>query len=207
MTLCIALCDDDKIALNNELRLIKDVLNEKKIKHSIDIFSSPQKLLQSDTVYDIIFLDIEMAEMDGISLAEKISITNKSCLFFFVTNYEAYFDNASNVRPFRFWTKPNIQIFISNIIYIYVQNKKTHIITTKGEIIVSIPYQTVFEQVKDYTNFFEPFRGYCINFSYIKRYGKDKIYCGYRETEYEIYLSRRKQEDFQKNFAKWIGEK
>ena len=64
----------------------------------------------------------------------------------------------------------NIQIFISNIIYIYVQNKKTHIITTKGEIIVSIPYQTVFEQVKDYTNFFEPFRGYCINFSYIKRY-------------------------------------
>ena len=85
MTLCIALCDDDKIALNNELRLIKDVLNEKKIKHSIDIFSSPQKLLQSDTVYDIIFLDIEMAEMDGISLAEKISITNKSCLFFFVT--------------------------------------------------------------------------------------------------------------------------
>ena len=33
------------------------------------------------------------------------------------------------------------------------------------------------------------------------------IYCGYRETEYEIYLSRRKQEDFQKNFAKWIGEK
>ena len=65
MTLCIALCDDDKIALNNELRLIKDVLNEKKIKHSIDIFSSPQKLLQSDTVYDIIFLDIEMA-IDGL---------------------------------------------------------------------------------------------------------------------------------------------
>ena len=50
MTLCIALWDDDKIALNNELRLIKDVLNEKKIKHSIDIFSSPQKLLQSDSV-------------------------------------------------------------------------------------------------------------------------------------------------------------
>ena len=30
MTLCIALCDDDKIALNNELRLIKDVLKENK---------------------------------------------------------------------------------------------------------------------------------------------------------------------------------
>lgn len=58
MTLCIALCDDDKIALNNELRLIKDVLNEKKIKHSIDIFISPQKLLQSDTVYDLSLIHI-----------------------------------------------------------------------------------------------------------------------------------------------------
>ena len=79
MTLCIALCDDDKIALNNELRLIKDVLNEKKIKHSIDIFSSPQKLLQSDTVYDIIFLDIEMAEMDGISCLLYTSPSPRDC--------------------------------------------------------------------------------------------------------------------------------
>lgn len=238
MTLCIALCDNDKFALTNELKLIEDVLNEKKIKHSIDTFNSPQKLLQSNTAYNIIFLDIEMSEMNGISLAEKISATNKSCLFFFVTNYEAYFDNASNLRPFRFWTKPmdrrrlvygidsaiqelykndqfinvmvnseNIQIFINNIIYIYIQKKKTHIITTKGEITVSVPYQKVFEQIKNYTNFFEPYRGYCINFNYVKKYSKDKIYCGYKTVEYEIYLSRRKQEDFQKRFAKWIGEK
>lgn len=123
------------------------------------------------------------------------------------------------MRPFRFWTKPidrrrlvygidsaiqelyknnqfinvmvnseNIQIFISNIIYIYVQNKKTHIITTKGEIIVSIPYQTVFEQVKDYTNFFEPL-GILYKFQLYKRYGKDKIYCGYRRQNMK-YICR-----------------
>ena len=106
MALCIALCDDDKITLDNELAIIKDVLNEKKIEHVIDIFSSPQELLRSDAVYNIIFLDIEMDEMNGISVAEEISTTNKGCLFFFVTNYESYFDNACNVRPFRFWTKP-----------------------------------------------------------------------------------------------------
>lgn len=238
MLLHIALCDDDKIALNSELQLIKDVLDEKRIEYAIDVFNSPQELLQSDNIYNLMFLDIEMDEMDGITLATKISATNKNCLFFFVTNYEAYCDNASNLRPFRFWTKPidkhrliygiesaiqelyknnqfiyvtvnseKVQIFISSIIYIYVQNKKTHIITTKGEIVVNVPYQTVFEQIKDYTNFFEPYRGYCINFSYVKKYSKDKIYCGYRAMDYEIYLSRRKQEEFQKRFAKWIGEK
>lgn len=238
MTLYIALCDDDKIALNNELGLIKGVLEEKRIEHVINVFNSPQELLKSDTIYNIVFLDIEMDEMDGITLAEKISTTNKSCLFFFVTNYESYCDNASNLRPFRFWTKPidrlrlvygiesaveelyknnrfidvtvnseRIQIFLSNIIYIYVQNKKTHIITTKGEIVANAPYQTLFEQIKDFTNFFEPYRGYCINFNYVKNYDKDKIYCGYKTAKYDIYLSRRKQEEFQRRFAKWIGEK
>ena len=64
---------------------------KRKIKHSIDIFSSPQKLLQSDTVYDIIFLDIEMAEMDGISLAEKISITNKKLFILFCNQLRSIF--------------------------------------------------------------------------------------------------------------------
>lgn len=238
MLLHIALCDDDKIILNSELRLIKGVLDEKKLEHVIDVFNSPQELLESDTIYDIMFLDIEMDGMSGITLAEKVSATNKNCLFFFVTNYETYFDEAGNLRPFRFWTKPidrrrlvygidsaiqelyknnqfiyvkvnseKVQIFISHIIYIYVHQKKTHIITTKGEIVANAPYQTVFEQIKDYTNFFEPYRGYCINFSYVKNYDKDKIYCGYKKAEYDIYLSRRKQDEFQRRFAKWIGEK
>lgn len=238
MMIHIALCDDDKIALNNELRLVKEVLEEKRIKHAIDVFNSPQELLQSDTVYNIIFLDIEMDGMNGISLAERIRATNKSCLFFFVTNYESYQDTAGNVRPFRFWTKPidrrrlvygiesaiqelhknnqfiyvtvnseKVQIFINNIIYIYVQNKKTHIITTKGEIVVNMPYQNISQQIKNYTNFFEPFRGNCINFTYVKKYDKDKIYCGYKAAKYDIYLSRRKQDEFKKRFAKWIGEK
>jgi DNA-binding LytR/AlgR family response regulator len=207
----IAICDDDKIALNNELKIIKDVLDEKGIEHAVDTFKSLQALLHSYTVYNIIFLDIEMDEMNGISLAEAIRTTNKGCLFFFVTNYESYVDNAGNVFPFRFWTKPmdrrrlvygielaiqelyknnqfinvtlnseKVQIFISNIIYIYVQNKKTHIITIKGDIAVNVSYQSIFEQVKNYTNFFEPYRGYYINFSYVKNYDKDKIYCGYK---------------------------
>lgn len=54
MTLCIALCDDDKIALNNELRLIKDVLNEKKIKHSID-FLVHRKSCYSPTLSMILY--------------------------------------------------------------------------------------------------------------------------------------------------------
>lgn len=237
MTLYIALCDDDKYALKNELVLINEVLNEKQVEHSIDTFTSPKELLKSDTVYNIVFLDIEMDEMNGIKAAEHIKSANKGCLFFFVTNYEKYLDDAFNQHAFRFWTKPmdkrkliygiesalneiykekqfiditvnneKSQVFINNIIYIFVQSKKMHIITTKGEIVANATYQSVFEQLKKYNFFFEPHRGYCVNFSYIRNYDKDKIYCSYKSAEYEVYLSRRKQEEFQRKFVEWIGE-
>lgn len=237
MTLHIALCDDDNYALKRELALIDEVLNEKGIEHSIDAFSSSVELLKSDTVYNIVFLDIEMGEMSGIKAAEHIRSANRSCLLFFVTNYEKYLDDVLNQHAFRFWTKPidkgrlikgidsalnemyrekqfiditvnneKMQVFINNIIYIFVQNKKTHIITTKGEIVANTTYQSIFEQLKKYEFFFEPHRGYCVNFSYIRNYDKDKIYCPYKSENYEIYLSRRKQEEFQRKFVKWIGE-
>ena len=106
MTLRIALCDDDSAALRDELRLIGSVLEEKGIDGEIDTYKHPIELLDSHTVYDLIFLDIEMDELSGIETAEKIRKNNKSSLIFFVTNYEAYLDDAFNQRAFRFWTKP-----------------------------------------------------------------------------------------------------
>lgn len=113
MMLYIALCDD-KVTLNNELQLIKDVLEEKRAEYAIDVFNSPKELLQSDNIYNLVFLDIETDEMDGITLAEKISATNKNCLFFFVTNYETYCDNASNLRPFKTNNINTLSVLISS---------------------------------------------------------------------------------------------
>lgn len=236
MTLRIALCDDESSALQDELTLIEDVLKEKGIDGEIVAYNNPLELLDANTVYNLIFLDIEMDGMSGIETAEKIR-NNKGSLIFFVTNYETYLDDAFNQHAFRFWTKPldrrklvyginsaikelsrekqfievtanseKVPVFIENIIYMYAQNKRIHIITTKGEIVSYDTYGSVFEQLKKYEFFFESFRGFCVNFKYIRNYNKDKIYCSYNETDYEIYLSRRKREEFIKKFVKWIGE-
>lgn len=237
MTLYIAICDDDKYAINNESKLIRDVLEEKQIVYHVDTFNSPRELLKSNTKYNIVFLDIKMDQINGIETAERIRSFNKDCLFFFVTNYRKYLDEALNQHAFRFWTKPidrrrlisgidsalkeirrenqfiyinarssDVKLYIDNIIYMYVQNRKTHIFTTKGEIIISAAYQTVFNQLKEYENFFETHRSYCVNLNYITGFDKYKIYCSYDKKNYEIYLSRRKYEEFQKKIVRWIGE-
>ena len=237
MTLHIAVCDDESSALRNELMLIKDVLKEKEINGEIDTYNNPLELLNSRAVYNLIFLDIEMDELSGIETAEKIRNNNKSSLIFFVTNYEAYLDDAFNQHAFRFWTKPldrrklaygidsamrelsckkqfieitanseKVPVFVENIIYLHTQNKRIHIITTKGEIVSYNTYGSVFDQLKKYEFFFESFRGSCVNFKYIRNYDKNKIYCSYNGSDYEIYLSRRKREEFIRKFIKWMGE-
>ena len=68
----VAVCDDDK----RDLDKIYSVLSNIAEKHYIDmkIFSCTdgEKLLEDRKEFDIIFLDIEMANIDGIKIAENI---------------------------------------------------------------------------------------------------------------------------------------
>lgn len=238
MKLNIAICDDDLFALNEEFNILRSILYEKNIEHTIDQFDTPQELLRSETVYDIVILDIEMNECNGIETAKRIREFNEDSFIFFATNYEAYIDEALDQRAYRFWKKPldrtrlalsiksvlnlinnekrNIiitsnaepmQISAQNIMYFYIQDKKLHIITTKGEIVTNDTYQKIYEQLEERDDFCEPHRSYCVNLKYVREYTKDKVFCAYKEEKYAVYISRRKYNSFRKKFTQWLGSK
>ena len=94
---------------------------------------------------------------------------------------------------------------VQNIIYIYVQTRKLHIITTKGEIVTGDTFEAVRDQIRGCPHFCEPHRSYLVNLEYVQSYKKDKIFCAHGSRIYEVYLSRRKYDDFSKRFVEWIG--
>ena len=102
----IALCDDEELTLKNEFEHINDVLEKLDVEYSIDEFVDPKELLNSPFKYDMVFLDIEMGETNGINVARKIIENNSDCFIFFITNYSVYLDDAFDVRAFRFLQKP-----------------------------------------------------------------------------------------------------
>lgn len=238
MDLKIAICDDDLYDLNSEYEIISKVLKEENIDNTIDLYTSSDKLLTSNKHYNLVFLDIEMNGQNGIELAENIRKLDNKCFVFFVTNHEAYLDDAFNQHAFRFWLKPiqhhklvygiksvikeleeseqyiivhnntkDIKIYVQNIIYIYAYGNKVHIVTTKGEIETSNLYRDVYGKLKKYNFFCESQRAYCINFRYVKNYNKDRVYCGNKDKTYEVYISRRKYNNFNKSFLEWVGGK
>lgn len=56
--------------------------------------------------YELIFLDIEMKNMNGISAAHAIRKIDRLVLLIYVSAYEQYLKELFEVEPFRFLLKP-----------------------------------------------------------------------------------------------------
>ena len=102
----IAVCDDEE-----EFRFqIRDMID--KIYNSmdviVDIFSDGRKLLERfDAMpYDVLFLDIEMPAMDGITLAKKLRERSENVFLVFLTGHVEYALEGYEVNALRYLTKP-----------------------------------------------------------------------------------------------------
>lgn len=106
----IAVCDDNKIITDRIEELLKQNLNRKKfVKYTVDIYNSSLNLLNyinDNNSYDLIYLDIQMPELDGIRLATQIRQTNREVLLIYVSSYDNYFVELFPVSTFRFLRKP-----------------------------------------------------------------------------------------------------
>ena len=101
-----AICDDEKEMLDV---LHKNILIECK-QHNIEIiienFLSGEELLKSqkENPFDVVFLDIDMPEINGFEIAEKINT-----LIVFVTSHDELVYSSLKFRPFRFIRKSHLK--------------------------------------------------------------------------------------------------
>lgn len=89
----IAVCDDESLFAENLKELISNYMTEKDLVFEIDTYISGKKLLEQGvkvTQYEIIFLDINMEEIDGIKAAETIRELSRDVFIVFVTAYVDY---------------------------------------------------------------------------------------------------------------------
>lgn len=105
----IAICDDEvEMASDIEERILnlQEMYN---IIAEIDVFydgSTLTEYIKENDNYDLIYLDIEMKNEDGVAAARKIRMFDKNVLIIYVTSHESYAKEVFEVSAFRFITKP-----------------------------------------------------------------------------------------------------
>jgi len=102
----IAICDDDKIFRSHLEDLIANYFEEKCIPINLFQYDSGEALLKSSLLFDFIFLDVEMGNLDGISAGLILKKNSPHSIIIVITSHNNYLDDAFKINAFRFLPKP-----------------------------------------------------------------------------------------------------
>lgn len=106
MYMNIFLCDDDPVYLQALYDGVSAYMAEHHLPYAITSCTDPAQALSTRSRFDMAFLDIQIGEQNGISVAEALREQNEKLILFFITNFDAYQDDAMDLQAFRFFTKP-----------------------------------------------------------------------------------------------------
>ena len=150
----IAVCDDS----DADRQYITDMATRwaQKAGHTVQItgFSSAEQFLfayveKSD--YDILLLDIEMGEMDGVTMARKLRRDNETIQIIFITGFSEYISEGYDVAALHYLMKPVKEEKLDDVLDRaadkLAKNEKILTFETGGEMIRIPIYQVRYAEV------------------------------------------------------------
>ena len=108
----IAICDDEEEAVTLHEDIVKDSLKSCGIGYEITTYTHGGNLLSDITddgfFYDLILLDIEMPDVTGMELSEKIKLSLPNIRIIFITSHIEYAIDAYELSIFRYVPKNDL---------------------------------------------------------------------------------------------------
>ena len=230
MKLNIAICDDEAAEIEYLSSLVEQWAASTGNVAMLKSFCSAESFLfeyEENKNYDILLLDIQMKEIDGIGLAKEVRKYSKDTQIVFVTGYDKYISDGYDVAALHYLMKPVSFEKISEVLSRAAENLgKTSpaiLINTNGEnvkLILSDIYCveavghtlkitctdgdiTVNQSLSSFksnigNDFISTHRSFVVNLEHIKRISKTDVIL---DNGKSVPVSRRMYEDINKAFV------
>ena len=202
----IAICDDEAVCRESLEMMCRTFFKEQKPSArmpDIHVFSSGKEMIASNEMYDILLLDIEMPDQDGISIKEYFETNREQTRIIFTTSHkervlEAFGKNVVSflVKPLsreRFWKvmektisdicgpvleiEENEETFlmpVRQIKYIEAQDKYTLAVTVTGKYLFRRTLK-FWESVLPQEDFVRIHKSYLVNMEYFEKKGEEVL--------------------------------
>lgn len=204
----IAICDDEVLQLELLNHYVERWANEEDINYSVELFQSAESFhfqWLEDSSYDVILLDIEMGELDGMQLSKLIREKDNRIQIIFITALTDYIHEGYDVDAINYLIKPiseeklkeslnkaigrretnSKSIFIesSGVIYradedsiMYMEIKDHQLyIYKKNKVITTRKTLKEMEETLSKDEFIKPHRSYMVGIKYIKKIDSKQI--------------------------------
>ncbi|HBG8370231.1 TPA: response regulator transcription factor [Clostridioides difficile] len=231
----IAICEDEKEQQELLKRYINQIFDVLSVKCRLEVFNSGEELLErysKDT--DILLLDIQMGQINGIDTARKVRVLDDKVEIIFITALIEYALEGYEVRAYRYLIKPvkynNLKDNIINCIkevdiknkYIVVKvqgsqtklnvneiayieaQKETITIHTLNEVYKINGTMSNIEKEIDCSRFFRCHKSFLVNLEHVKSI---KQYVAILENSKEVPVSRYRFKETKDKFFDLIEEK
>lgn len=230
MPLTIAICDDNE----NQIKELRSMLYEwavdKPFALDIDEYISAESFMfsYSDKPCDLLLLDIEMKQLNGMELARKLRSDSDMLPIVFITGYSDYMNDGYEVEALHYLLKPvdklklfavldryirrhtpeneitikcedkTVHLSPDTITYCEAVGKKTHIYTKEQVMICETGIGNFKSNLS--SDFIACHRSYVVNLRYVRSIGKTEIVLDNGEN---IPLSRRLYKEVNEQFIQF----
>ena len=107
--LTVAICDDEGVIAEEIKAMLTEYCKEMQKESSVQIFSRGMDLeysVREGQSYDLIYLDIQMDEQDGIKTAKRIRDMDPDVFIVFISSYDQFIEEIFDVNALNFIHKP-----------------------------------------------------------------------------------------------------
>ena len=144
----IAIIDDDLFFMNELKDIITERINQLNITNfAISTFSSPEQLLEEIHLFDLLFIDVEIKQYNGINICKQIRKSNTDILIIFISSYTKYVFNSFPISPFSYILKKDLKTKgiqeINRCLQFYIDKNKVIKISSFG-----IEYSLIQKDIK-----------------------------------------------------------
>lgn len=219
----IAICDDERYMLSLLEGKISAYMDKNKIDYKIWKFERAEELLACPQTFDLVFLDIQMGQVNGMEAAKKLREKGNNCFLVFVSVLQEYALAAFEVEAANYLLKPVDDAKLSRTLDRIFQrieiDEKQYLTVQQGHVLKIVKLSDILycEVVKrkihihtkygiiDYyckmedlekvlpEPFFKCHRSYLVNLQYVCKYQAG--YAGLENGE-SVPVSRLRQQDF-----------
>ncbi|MBP0984086.1 MAG: response regulator transcription factor [Oscillospiraceae bacterium] len=225
-----AVCDDEKVFREEISVLLKMYQKDRRVEIFTDFFKNGTELLESKYNYDVIFMDYQMAGLDGIETCRKLREKNRDSVIIFISAYPAAALDSFEVNTFRFLAKPvdrdklykalddylnsidhdNLlllnthegkwSIKTSEIIYLEAAGKHTLVRTSKETYEIHNHLKAI-EEMLPPEKFFRCHKAFVVNFAHIVNHTTEEILLDNGE---KAYIGKHYSKPFREAFQNYI---
>lgn len=102
----IAVCDDEAVFREVLEGYITQYMDREKCQFEIHSYSTGEELLKDIESYDVVFLDIQLGELSGIEIKEKMQVIQGMPYIIFVSSYTSCMGDSFGYNVIGFVEKP-----------------------------------------------------------------------------------------------------